>query len=571
MVLLAAGLVLATLVKLAAATPTRRDAMVIHERRAQPAKGFVNAGPADSSTQLQFRVALVPNNIAGLESELYAVSDPSSSRYGQHLTPDQVAEYVKPDAASLAAVTSWLQANNIASKSISAAGDVLQIQIPVSQANTLFDTQFSTYTHSAINGTSIRTLQYSLPSDVAPHVAYVHPTTSFVTHWPSPEVKPMPTQNGKRYIDPSCADISVPTCAIAEYGIPTTPATQANNVLAVSGFGNEFVNDQDIKTFLTQYRPQQANQTFGTLFFDGGSNTQLSNEGAIETTLEIEYTLGVVTGAPVTYISVGFLQNDGIGGYLDEINGLIAADSRPTVMTTSDGWDEDQLSLAVSQGLCNAYMQLGAMGVSILWESGNGGVGAGEGEFCTEFVPASPSTCPWVTSVGGSQQILENFTPDTFSEIAADFSTGGFSNYFPVPAYQQEVVSKYIASLNGTYAGLYNTTGRGFPDVAAESVNYIYYVDDGDTGLVSGTDFATPVFASVIAMLNDELLTAGKSPMGFLNPWLYSPAGSAALNDITVGSNPGCNTNGFSAGVSWDPVTGLGSPNYAAMKAALGL
>ncbi|KAF7319289.1 ATP-binding cassette transporter [Mycena chlorophos] len=546
MVLLSASFVFAALVELAATTPTGRESMVIHERRAEPAKGFVNAGPADSSTQLQFRVALVPNNIAGLESELYAVSDPSSSRYGQHLTADQVAEYVKPDAASLAAVTSWLQANNIASKPISAAGDVLQIQIPVSQANTLFDTQFSTYTHSAINGTSIRTLQYSLPSDVAPHVAYVHPTTSFVTHWPSPEVKPMPSQDGKRSIDPSCADISVPSCVIAEYGIPTTPATQANNVLAVSGFENEFVNDQDIKAFLAQYRPEQANQTFGTEFFDGGSNTQLSGEGWVETTLEIEYTLGVVTGVPVTYISGGFLQNDGIGGYLDEINSLIAADSRPTVMTTSDGWTEDDLSLAVSQGLCNAYMQLGAMGVSILWESGSSGVGAGD--VCDGFVPSSPSTCPWVTSVGGSQLILENFSQN-ISEIAADFSTGGFSNYFPVPAYQQEVVAKYIASLNGTY------------DV----------FQDGEASLISGTNCATPVFASVIAMLNDELLAAGKAQMGFLNPWLYSAAGRAALNDITTGSNPGCGTNGFPATVSWDPVTGLGTPNYPSMKAALGL
>ncbi|KZP04478.1 subtilisin-like protein, partial [Athelia psychrophila] len=81
-----------------------------------------------------------------------------------------------------------------------------------------------------------------------------------------------------------------------------------------------------------------------------------------------------------------------------------------------------------------------------------------------------------------------------------------------------------------------------------------------------GTSCATPIFASTIALLNDQLICAGKSPMGFLNPFLY--ANPKALHDITSGTNPGCNTNGFSAGTGWDPVTGLGSPNFAALLIA---
>jgi hypothetical protein len=45
-------------------------------------------------------------------------------------------------------------------------------------------------------------------------------------------------------------------------------------------------------------------------------------------------------------------------------------------------------------------------------------------------------------------------------------------------------------------------------------------------------------------MLNDARISAGKCPLGFLNPFLYSK-GYAALNDITEGQNPGCGTNGF--------------------------
>lgn len=69
--------------------------------------------------------------------------------------------------------------------------------------------------------------------------------------------------------------------------------------------------------------------------------------------------------------------------------------------------------------------------------------------------------------------------------------------------------------------------------------------------------------------------------MGFLNPWLYGE-GRATLNDIVDGGSTGCNGNARFGGPSnggpvvayaswnatqgWDPVTGLGTPNFAEMK-----
>ncbi len=52
--------------------------------------------------------------------------------------------------------------------------------------------------------------------------------------------------------------------------------------------------------------------------------------------------------------------------------------------------------------------------------------------------------------------------------------------------------------------------------------------------------------------------------MGFINPVLY--ANPQVLNDITSGTNPGCGTDGFTAVPGWDPLTGLGTPNYPAME-----
>jgi tripeptidyl-peptidase-1 len=55
-------------------------------------------------------------------------------------------------------------------------------------------------------------------------------------------------------------------------------------------------------------------------------------------------------------------------------------------------------------------------------------------------------------------------------EVAVSrFASGaGFSNYFPQPAYQASTVNAYIKSLNGEYNGLYNKSGRAYPDVAAQ-------------------------------------------------------------------------------------------------------
>lgn len=182
-----------------------------------------------------------------------------------------------------------------------------------------------------------------------------------------------------------------------------------------------------------------------------------------------------------------------------------------------------------------------------------------------------------ITSVGGT----DGESPET----GVSFSGGGFSNYFARPDYQSDVVPAYLSFLGDTYSGLYNASGRGFPDVSAQANNY-QIVNDGSTTGVAGTSCSSPLFASIVSLLNDELIAAGKSPLGFLNPWLYSTAASA-FTDITSGNNPGCNTDGFSATTGWDPVcstscfmelitdrpqvTGLGTPVYSKLQAAAGL
>lgn len=62
-----------------------------------------------------------------------------------------------------------------------------------------------------------------------------------------------------------------------------------------------------------------------------------------------------------------------------------------------------------------------------------------------------------------------------------------------------------------------------------------------------GTSAAAPVTASIIALLNDARLRAGKPTLGFLNPLIYGYA-YKGFTDITTGQSDGCNGNDTQSG-----------------------
>ena len=90
-----------------------------------------------------------------------------------------------------------------------------------------------------------------------------------------------------------------------------------------------------------------------------------------------------------------------------------------------------------------------------------------------------------------------------------------------------------------------------------------YYL--GAWGQNGGTSFAAPVFAGMVAVMNDARAGAGKPRLGFLNPALYrTPAARAALRDVTIGK-----TKSFAAETGWDFPTGWGAPRAKALADAL--
>ncbi|KAI0261766.1 subtilisin-like protein [Gloeopeniophorella convolvens] len=563
--------VLSSLITLALAAQVKRD-MRLHERRDNVPKGFTSKGPAPADTTLSLRIALAQIDIEGLQDRVLEISSPSSAEYGQWLSKDDVGSYVAPKPESASAVKQWLSDNGLEATVLSPFGDWLGVKTNVSHANDLFDADFTTFVHDATGETTVRTLAYSIPVALQGHLELVHPTTTFPKSGRGPKpiisspAKAVPVINGNLSANAapsSCNNRVTPSCLQQLYGIPTTKATQSSNKLAVSGFIENFANQADLKDFLETFRTDlPSTNTFTLQTIDGGSNPQNPRQASLEANLDVQYTIGIASNVPTFFISVGEDFQDGdLEGFLDIVNFLSGENAPPQVLTTSYGQDESTISRSLANTLCNAYMSLGARGVSILFASGDGGVSGSQDQSCTTFVPTFPSGCPFLTSVGATQ----NVNPET----AADFSSGGFSNYFATPSYQVSAKSAYLSKLGRTNSGKFNTTGRGFPDIAAAG-NAVEIILEGSEEPVQGTSCASPIFASVISLLNDRLIAAGKPVLGFLNPFLYS-TGASALNDITSGSNPGCNTNGFPATAGWDPVTGLGSPNWTKLLAAVGL
>jgi len=242
------------------------------------------------------------------------------------------------------------------------------------------------------------------------------------------------------------------------------------------------------------------------------------------------------------------------------------------------------------------YQKIGLRGITLLAASGDQGApgdsdpdcsGKGAKALSTIF----PGASPWVVSVGATMLTESNLTevkvsnstpPPICSKWACATSTtelvctypdalittgGGFSNYVARPAYQAAAVNAYFAkNVTLPNAKSFNRTNRGFPDVSALGHNYLIYVD-GQWEQVDGTSCSSPVFAAIISHLNAFRLNNNKPPLGFVLPLLYQAyaADPTIYTDITTGNNKcteDCCGDGYEAAVGWDPVTGLGTPNF---------
>ncbi|KII95259.1 hypothetical protein PLICRDRAFT_208135 [Plicaturopsis crispa FD-325 SS-3] len=561
----------------------------------QPPRGWVKQAPAPLDHMIQLRIGLPQPNFHVLEQHLYEVSDPLHERYGAHLSKEEVDDLVAPHPESLDAVMTWLASHGIPESSVarSSASDWITVRVPVSLAQEMLSTTYNVWTHGPSGDAIVRTTSYSLPEDLHAHIDVVQPTTSFARtkglkstlHWSSSQEQVLSTNlppivdvaSGST-VDASCNRTITITCLKQLYNAVGYNSSATNgNQIGITGYLEQFANIADLQLFYKDQRPDALNSSFQFVSVNGGENNQTASEAGDEANLDTQFAYGLTFPTPGVFFSTGgqppFIPDAGTPTdtnepYTEWLDFILNQTTVPQTISTSYGDDEQTVPFSFAQRVCQDFAQLGARGVSLTFSSGDGGVGDGDddpatqtcqtndGRNITQFIPGFPASCPFVTAVGGTINV---------PEVAVFFSGGGFSNFFARPSYQDAAVTGFLNALApGTYAGLFNASGRGIPDVAAQGDRFRIFLE-GSPVSIGGTSASSPTFAGIVSLLNDARLSNGLPPLGFLNPLLYS-TGVAGLNDITIGNNPGCGTPGFNATVGWDAITGLGTPNFGKLK-----
>ena len=486
-----------------------------------------------------------------IEAEFVQRSTPGSTAFQQHLDVSQLRSLVKSSEQSRRAVSLFLERSGACTTiELSVSEDSLICELVLSHqlVKTL---ERSGSTTSFAPRTSARHL---FPQAIQSHLR------AAIAIWSSPRKISSSPKKEKKLTEPGMTQ--TPQSIRTRYHVPNTlnftvPEKYSNGV---GEFEGEFFLASDMIAFDAQYSLQHK-LTINVL----GPNVN-GGPDATEGTLDLQY-LGAISNGKVPLWWLAQSSNHSEPGNIDFhlwVNKVMGMADIPAVISLSWGMGYQQYvwDMAVLEMDNDAFRKLGLVGVSLIAASGNSGPGTRSEIFnCNTFVPSWPASSSYLTAVGASYA-----TSETTNEIAVDWSGGGFSTVFARPAWQNTAVKTYFASAsNLPNSSFYNSTGRGYPDVAALGTNFMIYVQ-GSLSPVSGTSAAAPTFAGIIGLIAAERKAQGKSTLGFLNPAIYA-LGSVGY-DITQGASQDSNCfplfplPGFPAAVGWDAVSGLGTPRY---------
>lgn len=461
-----------------------------------------------ASILLKLRIAIRQDRQAEFEQMVINMSSPAHATYGQHMKREQMKAFLRPSRYTSQAVLGWLHSEGISESAIEDDGEWISFKVTIGEAERMLSTHFYYFYNKNADIRRIRTLQYSIPLALHGYVQMIQPTTCFGQFRPQMSMV-LGVVNAESDFHPTgynttfCNTTITPDCLRGLYHMDRfLAAPEPSNSLGISGYLDQYAQSAELQKFVYEYAPWAYQMAkFNVVSINGGLNTQLAPNGtnapsSSEANLDMQYGLALSFNTNVTYYTTGGrgllvpdLDQPGPANnqnepYLDQLLYLLSLDDDqlPKVLTTSYGEDEQSVPEEYARSVCFLFAQLGSRGTSVVFSSGDTGVGSAcqtnDGKNTTRFLPMFPAACPFVTSVGGTTHVQP--------EVAVHFSSGGFSDLFPRPRYQDGAVGAYLEKLGDTWAGLYNPNGRGFPDVAAQSVNYRVY-DKGILKLIGGT------------------------------------------------------------------------------------
>ena len=363
---------------------------------------------------------------------------------------------------------------------------------------------------------------------------------------PRPDPQPMwPTQVANLYAFPADVDGQGETIAIIELGGGFTPAELAS-----------YFRQADVPA------PTVEAVSVGA----GRNHPGVDKNADGEVMLDIEVSGAVAPGARIAVYFGGNNDRDFHDALASAVHDAVRS---PSVVSISWGGPEPTWTGQARRVFDDVLVDAAALGVTVLAAAGDHGASdhSPDGQAHTDY----PASSPFMIGCGGTTLFLADGGPQevVWNDGNGWATGGGISDVYDPPPWQTDALP---ASLNGT-----GRPGRGVPDIAgnADIASGYMVLVDGTLGPIGGTSAVAPLYAGLVARLNQAL----GHPVKDLLSTLYAlPAAdrAAVFQDITTGNNSipatddfGPAVTGYDATPGWDACTGLGSINGTALLARL--
>lgn len=475
----------------------------------------------------------------------------------------ELERQLRVPAAARATVRRWIESTGGRVAEETPTGGFIAASYKVRDAEVAFGVTLRRFAHTATGAIALAAPDetISVPTGIASLVDFV----AGLTHLPHFRGLSAPLAQGVTSSDG--AGVKVNPKVIADlYSLPNSSAP-SNNIQGIAAFNNESFAPADLAQFqkLMGLAAKPVQRTIGPAVLPKG--------GTAEGSLDVQYMSGVSPDVDtVVWATAGQTWDPGDNKYDNEpflkwVMNVSATRGRiPNIFSISYQDFEDTLPAEVMTRLNHEFAALAMRGTTLVTGSGDWGVGcAADGRtFRADF----PSSSPYVLSTGATT-FAAGVSPTKGAEVGITFSSGGFSNHFAAPSFQSAAVERFLKGCT-VPRELFNASGRAFPDVSAVG-NGFQIVVNGKVVPVGGTSASSPTFGAVLSLINSRRLAAGKRTLGWVHPLLYSAARTqpSSFHDVVHGNNAYRSCVGFDATVGWDPMTGLGTPNFPGLLAQL--
>src|SRR5271166_4500203 len=486
-----------------------------HVRPAVAGGKAVAVGVLPSTQRLNLAIMLPLRNQSDLSGFLDRLYDPSSPDYHQFLTVAQFTERFGPTEQDYQAVVAFAKANGFTVTDTPANRLLVDINGSVGQIEKAFHVGMKVYLHPTENRTFYSPdREPSLDLSVA--VAHIAGLNNFSI--PRPMLKKATAQQQMVHSNagsgPGGAYLGSDMRAAYYYGGTLTGIGQAVGLVEFDGYNLSDVT----KTF----DGQQYSVPINNVLIDGASAGSDGDDG--EQVLDIVQAIAMAPGMTQVRVYIAPITTHIGVGDVDMFNKM-ATENIAKQLSCSWGWNP--ADTAANDPI---FQEFAAQGQNLFVASGD--AGAYTGSNATDY--SYPAEDVYVVAVGATDLTTNGAGGPWQSETAwADSGGGPSDNRFAIPSWQVGVAD----SSNGA-----STTIRNVPDVAAEGNFDNYLCDQGScSGTWGGTSFAAPRWAGFLALINQQSVANGNTPLGFINPAIYSIGQGSSydsdFHDITSGNN----------------------------------